>query len=57
MIAVIDSTKAKAPKVDLMFHNIHLCRSHMADPQEEAQAFGAFSSAFLSNYQGQPCKE
>jgi hypothetical protein len=41
----IDGIRAKVPKVDLMFHNILQCHSHMVDPQAEAQAVCVSSPA------------
>jgi len=41
----IDGIRAKVPKVDLMFHNILQCHSHMVDPQAEAQAVYVSSPA------------
>ena len=46
----IDGIRAKVPKVDLMFHNILQCHSHMVDPQAEAQAFCVSSPADHRKY-------
>ena len=46
----IDGIRAKVPKVDLMFHNILQCHSHMVDPQAEAQAVCVSSPADQRNY-------
>ena len=49
---MIDGTRARAPKVDLMFHNILQCHNRTVNPQEEVRVSYVSSPADHRNYDG-----
>ena len=47
---MIDGTRARAPKVDLMFHNILQCHNRTVNPQEEVRVSYVSTPADHRNY-------